>query len=138
VLNIFHVPAALLLACLAGLLDIMPILGFLIAAGVAFLVAFSVSVVTAFSVLGLYVVYHLLEAYVIMPKVYGKNLRLSTLTVLLALLAGSILAGVAGALIALPIVASYSVVEAIWLTPWLGEAVAEKHQDQEEKEFGEK
>lgn len=138
VLKSFHVPAAILLSCVAGFFDIMPILGFLIFAGVAFLVAFSVSVVAAFSVLGLYLAYHLLEAYVIMPKVYGKNLRLSTLTVLLALLAGTILAGVAGAVIALPLVASYSVVESIWLTPWLGETVPEKHQDLEEQEFGKK
>jgi len=136
VLTILKVPAALILAMVAGVLDILPLLGFLTAGALAFLVALSVSMNTALLVLGFYVAYHLLEAYVIMPKIYEKNLRLSTLTILISLFAGSVLAGVAGALIALPLVASYSVIESIWLKKWLGEEVPSKHQEIAEVEFG--
>lgn len=79
-----------------------------------------------------------LETYFIVPKVYGKSLRLSTLTVLLGLLVGSLLAGLPGARAALPLVASYAVIERIWLKHYLGEGVADKHEMQKDKEFGEK
>jgi len=50
-------------------------------------------------------VYQELENRVLVPRVYGHALRLSPTTVVLALLAGGVLAGVIGALLALPIAA---------------------------------
>ncbi len=138
VLSILHVPGALMLAVLAGVLDILPVIGFIIATVPAFLLAFSVSSKTAFMVLGLYLLFHLVENYVIIPKVYGKSLRVSTLTVLLGLLAGTLLAGIPGALAALPVIASYAAIERIWLKPFLRDGVSEKHELQKDREFGEK
>ncbi len=137
VLSLLHVPAALMLSILAGVFDILPILGFFVAAMPAFLLALSVSPSTAFMVLGLYLLFHALEAYLIVPMVYGKNLRVSTLTVLLGLLAGALLAGIPGALAALPVIASYAAVERIWLKPFLREGVSEKHELQKDEQFGE-
>jgi len=68
----------------------------------------------------------------------SKSLRLSTLTVLLGLLAGTLLAGIPGALAALPIIASYEAIERIWLKPFLRDGVSEKHELQKDQEFGEK
>jgi len=138
VLSVLHVPAALMLAILAGLLDILPIIGFFIAAAPAFLLALGVSPRTAFIVLGLYLLFHAVENYFIVPKVYGKNLRVSTLTVLLGLLAGTLLAGIPGALAALPVIASYAAIERIWLKPYLRDGVSEKHELQKDQEFGDK
>lgn len=138
VLSVLHVPGALMLSILAGAFDILPILGFFFSAAPAFLVALGVSPQTAFTVLGLYVLFHAVENYLIVPWVYGKNLRLSTLTVLLGLLAGSLLAGIPGALAALPVIASYSAIERIWLQPFLRDGVSEKHELQKDQEFGEK
>jgi predicted PurR-regulated permease PerM len=138
VLSLLHVPGALTLAILAGVLDILPILGFIISTVPAFLLALSVSPKTAVIVLTLYLLFHLLENYLIVPKVYGKNLRLSTLTVLLGLLAGVLLAGIPGALAALPVIASYAAVERIWLKPFLRDGVSEKHELQKDEAFGEK
>ena len=138
VLTVLKVPAALPLAIIAGLFDILPIIGFFLSTIPACLLALSVSSRTAMLVLGLYVFYHFLENYLIVPKVYGKRLRLSTLTVLLVLLAGGMLAGIPGAIAALPIIASYSVIESIWLKPFLGYGVTEKHEQQKDEEFGEK
>lgn len=138
VLSILKVPGALMLAVVAGVCDVLPILGFFLYVAPSCLLALSVSPRTSLIVLGLFVFYQALESYLIVPRIYGMSLRLSTLTVLLGLLAGTLLAGIPGALAALPVVASYSVIERIWLKPFLGEGVAEKHEKQKDKEFGEK
>lgn len=127
VLRSLQVPGALMLAIVAGLFDILPILGFFIAMAPAFLLALNVSPQTAGLVLVAYLVIQTLENYLIVPMIYGKNLRVSTLTVLLGLLAGTLLAGIPGALAALPVIASYAAIERIWLKPFLREGVSEKH-----------
>ena len=138
VLSLLHVPAALMLAILAGVLDVLPVLGFVIATVPAILLSLTVSPQTALIVLGLYLLLQALENYVIVPRVYGKSLRVSTLTVLLGLLAGTLLAGIPGALAALPVIASYAAIERIWLKPFLRDGVSEKHELQNEEAFGDK
>lgn len=138
VLALLQVPGALMLALLAGLLDVLPILGFILATVPAFLVALSVSPRTALIVVGMYVLFHAVETYYIVPVVYGKHLRVSTLTVLLGLLAGVLLAGIPGALAALPVLASYAAIERIWLKPFLRDGVSEKHELQKDQAFGDK
>jgi putative heme transporter len=56
----------------------------------------------------------MVENYYIQPKVYGRELQLSDLAVITALLIGGTLGGVLGALIALPVSAVYPSVERIW------------------------
>lgn len=136
VLSLLHVPGALVLALFAGLMDVLPLVGFVLATIPAVMLAFTVSPQTGLLVLLLYIVFHAIESYVIIPKVYGKSLRVSTLTVLIGLLAGSLIAGIPGALAALPIIASYDAIERIWLKRYLREGVAEKHEQQKEQEFG--
>ena len=138
VLVVLHVPGALMLALLAGLLDVLPILGFIMATVPAFLLALSVSPKTSMIVVGMYLLFHALETYYIVPMVYGKHLRVSTLTVLLGLLAGILLAGIPGALAALPVLASYAAIERIWLKPFLRDGVSEKHELQKDQAFGDK
>ena len=138
VLQCLHVPAAMMLAVLAGAFDVLPILGVIVSTVPACLLALTVSPTTSLYVLGAYLLFHLIEVYVIVPKVYGKNLRVSTLTVLLGLLAGAMLAGIPGALAALPRIASYAAVERIWLKPFLRDGVSEKHELLKDQEFGEK
>ncbi len=75
----------------------------------------------------LYVAYHFVENYLIVPAVYGKQLRLSTLTVILALGIAGALTGVIGAILVLPLVAAYPIVERIWLRPVVGEEPLKDH-----------
>jgi len=63
--------------------------------------------------------------------------RVSTLTVLLGLLAGALIAGIPGSLAALPVIASYAAIERIWLKPYLRDGVSEKHGLQKDEAFGE-
>lgn len=138
VLRTLNVPGALMLAIVAGLFDILPILGFFIATAPAVLLALNVSPQTAGLVLVAYILIQAIENYLVVPMIYGKRLRVSTLTVLLGLLAGALLAGIPGALAALPVIASYSAIERIWLKPFLREGVSEKHDLQKDQVFGER
>jgi predicted PurR-regulated permease PerM len=113
------VPNAALLAILAAIFDVLPLIGFFLFAIPAVALAFTVSPGTAALVALFYAAYHIFENYFIVPKVYGDALRLSTLTVLVSCLAAGMLAGVIGVIIILPVVASYPVVERIWLRPYL-------------------
>lgn len=132
VLQILHVPNAMLLAVLAAIFDVLPLIGFFLFIIPAVAAAFTVSPVAATLVGALYTVYHLLENYFIVPKVYGNRLRLSTLTVLVSCMAAGLVAGVVGIIIVLPIVASYPIVERIWLKPYLERDTVKKHEEIDE------
>ncbi len=119
ILSVLHVPSAALLAVIAAVFDILPLIGFFLSIIPAVIIAVSVSPVTGILVLALYITYHLIENYFIVPKVYGNRLRLSTLTVLVSCMAAGLVAGVVGALVILPLVASYPIIERIWLRRFL-------------------
>jgi predicted PurR-regulated permease PerM len=127
-LTILKVPAALLLALLAGVFDFVPVLGFALSGVPAVVLASTVSPATAVLVVGLYILYHFIENYFIAPKVYGTELRLSNLAVLISFAVGAELGGVIGALLALPFAAAYPAVERIWLSERLESDTVEKHQ----------
>ena len=69
----------------------------------------------------------MVENYLIGPKVYGGQLRLSNLAVLLAFAVGAELFGILGALLALPVAAMYPCVEDVWLRDYLGRDAVETH-----------
>jgi predicted PurR-regulated permease PerM len=127
VLVAFRVPAALPLAILAGVADVIPIIGVVISTVPAVLMALTVSPIAAIGVLVLYVLYHVLETYVIIPRIYGRRLQLSTLAVLLALVVGGTLQGILGAILILPLVAAYPIIERIWLHEYLSDEVLRDH-----------
>lgn len=127
ILTSLHVPAALPLALLAGLGDVVPVLGMVVSTVPAVLLALTVSPQAALFVLVSYLAFNALETYVILPRVYGNRLRLSTLAVLLALIAGGSLGGIVGAILVLPFVAAYPIVERIWLYEYLGRDVVADH-----------
>jgi predicted PurR-regulated permease PerM len=126
-LSILHVSNAALLAVIAAVFDILPLIGFFLAIIPALVIAASNSLGTAGLVLLLYGAYHLVETYFIVPKVYGDRLRLSTLTVLVSCMAAGLVAGIVGAIVILPLVASYPIVERIWLRRHLEDDTVTKH-----------
>jgi predicted PurR-regulated permease PerM len=70
------------------------------------LAALSVSVPAALAVLAAMVLYQELESRILVPRIYGRVLRLSPAVVIVALLVGATLLGVVGALLALPCAAA--------------------------------
>lgn len=123
----FHVPAAIPLAVLSFVGDFVPVLGFIASLVPALLLAMLASPSAVIAVIVAYVGYQLLENYVISPKVYGSAMSLSTLTVLLAILVGGVLAGPLGAVLILPLAAAYAPFERIWLRHKLAPDTIPKH-----------
>jgi predicted PurR-regulated permease PerM len=122
-----EVPAALLLALMAGLSDLVPVIGFIVSAIPAVLLAFTVSNTTALLVVGFYLLYNAVEAYVLTPWAYGNRMKLSDVAVIVGFAAGAQLGGVIGALIALPIAALYPTIERIWLREELPDDTVREH-----------
>jgi predicted PurR-regulated permease PerM len=127
VLAALGVPAVVPLALLAAACDILPVVGVILAIVPAAALALTVSPMAALAVVALYLAYHMFEVYFLVPRLYGSTLRLSTLTVLLALLVGGTLQGIVGALLVLPVVAAYPIIERIWLREYLAADVLADH-----------
>jgi len=124
---LLKVPAALLLAVVAGVSDFLPVVGFLVGAVPTILIALTVSVPTAVMVAVFYIAYNTVETYVLGPWAYGDRLKLSNVAVILAFVIGAEIAGVIGALIALPVAAIYPAIERIWLREQLPEDTIREH-----------
>jgi predicted PurR-regulated permease PerM len=104
------VPFAAALAVWVAIADLIPGIGAMLGAVVCVIVALFSSVGDGIAVAVYFVVYQRVENYLILPRVMTKAIDLSAPTVIVTLLIGSSLAGLAGALIALPIVAAAKVV----------------------------
>jgi predicted PurR-regulated permease PerM len=100
------IPNALALAVFGGIADVLPFIGIFLTMGPAVLAALAKGTVVTVIVLVLMLLYEEFESRVLIPLVYGRALRLPSSVVLLALIAGGTLAGIAGALLALPVAAA--------------------------------
>lgn len=98
-------PYALVLALIAGILEIIPYIGPLISAVIAVAISFLHGPVTGLLVLGLFTLVQQLEGYVITPLVMKKAVGLNPVVVILALMIGAKLGGVMGIIVAVPIAA---------------------------------
>lgn len=108
VLMIVGIPHALLLALLAACLEIIPIFGPILAAVPAVAIAFSDrGVGTGFLLIGLYLIIHQFENHLFYPLVVKKIVGISPIVVILALVIGAKLAGILGALLAVPLSAAF-------------------------------
>ncbi len=109
------VPYAVALGLLVALLDLIPLAGATIAAIVVVLVALAASGVTAAVVVGVFfVIYQQIENHLLQPLVYGRTVQLSPLAALVAVLIGAEVAGVLGALGAIPIAGAIQVLLVDW------------------------
>ena len=109
------VPYAVALGLVVAVLDLIPLAGATLAAIVVVLVALGAKgVTTAIIVAVFFVVYQQLENHLLQPLVYGKTVQLSPLAVLIAVLIGAEVAGILGALGAIPIAGAIQVVIVDW------------------------
>ncbi|HUB22044.1 MAG TPA: AI-2E family transporter [Streptosporangiaceae bacterium] len=103
---IMGVPLAVPLAVLVFLAAFVPLVGLLVAGALAVIVTLATKGwVDAVILLGILIVEDQLEAHLLQPQVVGKMIRLHPLAVILSLAVGGILAGIPGAVVAVPIVA---------------------------------
>jgi len=105
-LSVCRVPNALAIAVFAGVADVLPYIGALLSVGAAVAAALSRGPVIIIVVFVLMLTYEEFESRVIVPRIYGRELRLPSSVILFSLLAGSVLLGIVGALLALPVAAA--------------------------------
>jgi predicted PurR-regulated permease PerM len=96
---------AMALAVFAGIADVLPYIGALLSIGPMVIAALPRGPVVVAVVLLIMLAYEEFESRVLVPRIYGKALRLPSSVVLFALLAGGTLMGIPGALLALPVAA---------------------------------
>jgi len=113
------IPYPVLLGVLAGALEFIPLVGPLVLATVAAVVGALHAPMLALWTLAFLGVLRLIEDYVIYPRLMHRGIQLHPLAVILGVLAGAELDGVAGMFLAVPTVAIASVVYRHWLE-WRG------------------
>jgi predicted PurR-regulated permease PerM len=116
VLWAFGVPAALILAILAGVADAVPFIGVAVATVPAAVVALTQGPGTALAVTLLLLAYQIFEVVFIIPRIFRRTLQLSSFGMLFAVLIGWRLLGFGGMLLALPIAAALLRIEQVWLS----------------------
>jgi predicted PurR-regulated permease PerM len=109
------VPNAIAFAVLAAFVDIIPLIGATIAVVFPTVAAFQESPTQAIIVLALLLLYQQFEDRFLTPRVYGQTLNLPPLVVLIAVLVGGRLLGIAGVLLALPAAAVARVAFDYWM-----------------------
>jgi predicted PurR-regulated permease PerM len=102
-MGVLQVRYALLLGILAFFMEFIPVLGVIISGTVCVIIALFQGPVLALIVLGYFVIVHVIEGDVIGPRVMARAVGIHPAVALLALVAGSELFGVWGALLGAPI-----------------------------------
>lgn len=123
---VLGLPAPLVLGLIAGLFEFVPLVGPLTVAVLAAVLGLLHSGFgVAFMVLLFLGVLRIMEDYVIYPRIIGTGIHLHPLAVILAILAGAEIAGVAGIFLAIPVIAILTVTYRHWLEHRGSETIAE-------------
>ena len=130
-MELLGVPYAILLGLMAFLLEFIPTLGTLLSGVICILVALTQGWLLALLVLAYFVLIHLLEGYVVAPRVLAKAIGLHPAASIIALLVGAELFGVWGALFAAPVA---GLLQALIVALW--EEWRQAHPTQFPEEFG--
>ena len=115
VLLILDVPYAVALGLLVAILDLIPLAGATLAAIIVTTVAFLTSIPAGIIVLVFMIVYQQIENHLLQPLVYSRTVQLSPLAILIAVLIGAKIAGILGALAAIPVAGTIQVLLLAWL-----------------------
>jgi predicted PurR-regulated permease PerM len=110
VLLLLGVPYAVALGLLVAVLDLIPLAGATVAGVIVTGVAFLHGVPAGVIVLVFFIVYQQLENHFLQPVIYGRTVQLSPLVVLISVLVGAELAGILGALAAIPVAGALQVI----------------------------
>lgn len=114
--SLLGLPSPLVLGVIAGVCEFVPLVGPLLVAILAALAAVLHSgLFPAFLVLAFLGVLRIVQDYVVYPRLIGQGIHLHPLAVIIAILSGAELAGVAGIFLAIPVVAIVTVSYRHWL-----------------------
>jgi predicted PurR-regulated permease PerM len=110
VLKIFGVPFSGLIALFVAIADLIPLVGATLGAVVAALAAFVHSVPAGIAAIVFFVLYQQFENHVLQPLIFSRTVKLNPLTVLIAILVAVEIAGILGALLAIPVAAMIQII----------------------------
>jgi len=113
-LILMHIPYALTLATLAGILEIIPIIGPIVSAIPAIIIAFTISPTTALMVTIFYILVQELENKLLVPKVMQYTVGLNPISIIIIILIGAKLMGILGMLLAVPVASVFYVILEEW------------------------
>jgi predicted PurR-regulated permease PerM len=102
-LALLRIPLAAGLGLLAGVGNLIPFVGPILASVPTFLFALTESWVHALAGVGVLLLVNIIDSNILTPMVYARIIALDPVTVLLAVLFGSVLFGIWGALAAVPV-----------------------------------
>ena len=105
-LKVCGVSSALAIAVFVGVADVLPYIGALLSVGATTAAVLSRGPTIVIVVFVLMLAYREFENHVLVPRIYGRALRLPSSVILFSLLAGGVLLGITGALLALPVAAA--------------------------------
>lgn len=103
-LTLLGLDFALPLALIAGMLEIVPTIGPIISAVPAIIVALTISPAITFIVIINYIIIQMFENNVLVPKIMEKSVGLNPIVIIAAIMVGSKLMGILGALLAIPFI----------------------------------
>lgn len=106
---ILKVPYSVPLSILVGILDLIPIIGATLGALVVVTVCLFISTKTAVLIAIFFIAYQIVENTFLSNFIYGKSNQISPLTVFIASLFGANIAGLLGALVAIPVASSLDI-----------------------------
>jgi predicted PurR-regulated permease PerM len=129
VLLIAGVPYAVALGLLVAFLDLIPLAGATVAGIIVCIVAFLHSIPAGVAVAIFFIVYQQIENHFLQPVIYGRTVQLSPLAVLVSVLVGAELAGILGALAAIPVAGTLQVIIRDQLAARRGVVVVESGTD---------
>jgi predicted PurR-regulated permease PerM len=110
-----RVPYAVALGLLVAILDLIPLAGATIAAIIVCSIGFLHSLAAGIILIVFFIVYQQIENHLLQPLVYSRTVRLSPLAILISVLVGAEIAGVLGALAAIPVAGTIQVLLRAWL-----------------------
>lgn len=116
ILTILGIKYALALAILAGMLEIVPIIGPILSGAIAVVIAYftDASWWTIVAIIISYIVIQQLEGHFLVPNIMGQAVGLSPVIIIIAIMIGSQLGGIIGAILAIPIAAAAAVIAQQW------------------------
>jgi predicted PurR-regulated permease PerM len=112
-LSVMRLPYSVALGVAGGVLEFIPVVGPLVAAGVIIAVAFFTG--SHFLIVAIFLgVWRVVQDYVVSPRLMGKSVELHPLAALFAILAGAEVAGVIGVYLSIPIAATLRIFWRRW------------------------
>lgn len=123
--EVLDVPYAILLATMAAVLELIPVLGWLAAAGASLLIVALSGYPHWGWMIVFYITFRLLQDYVFTPFLMAKGIELSAFEVITGVIGGEMIGGVPGMFLSIPLIATTKVLYKHWKKRGL--AIAASH-----------